>query len=65
MPIKENEKVKEEINRICTKDDEVGEALEDVLIRFAEFVEVQAMIRFRNEMNETIGSYKPEDITHG
>ena len=57
-----------EAEKICEAmfpDNEIGQCLlHHHLACFAEFVEVQALIQFRKEL-EASYSYKPDEVKHG
>ena len=62
------EKVLSEAEKICEEifpEDEISQCLlYHHLAVFADFVEVHALIQFRNELNVS-QSYLPEEIKHG
>jgi hypothetical protein len=62
------DKILREAEKICEMmfpDNEIGQCLlHHHLACFAEYVEVQALLKFRSELDVS-HSYKPEDIKHG
>lgn len=62
------DKILKEAEAICEiifpADEESQCLLHHHLALFADFVEVQALIQFRNELNVS-SSYKPEEVSHG
>ena len=66
--LKMEDKVLKEAERVCEimfPDSEEDQCLlHHHLALFADFVEVQALLRFRNELNVS-HSYEPEGVRHG
>jgi hypothetical protein len=65
-----HEKILEEANRICEEmfpDDELAQnVLGGKLARFAEFVDVCALLKFRDEIGTTVTlPYRPDEVRHG
>lgn len=64
-----NDKILREAEAICEimfPDSEEQQCfLHHHLALFADYVEVQAMIKFRNELETTSLPYQPERISHG
>jgi hypothetical protein len=68
LVMKMEDRVLKEAERVCEimfpSDEEMQCLLHHHLALFADFVEVQALLQFRNELNSS-NSYKPEEIRHG
>lgn len=64
-----NEKILKEAEAICEimfPDNEIGQCLlHHHLALFADYVEVQSLLKFREEINTTSLPYQPESISHG
>lgn len=67
--MKMDDKILKEAEIICEKmfpDNEVAQfVLHHHLACFADYVEVLAIKKFRDEMDEFRVSYKPEEVNHG
>lgn len=64
-----NEKILKEAEAICEimfPDNEIGQCLlHHHLALFADYVEVQSLIKFRDEMNTTSLPYRIDEVKHG